>query len=125
MPPDKPKRPVGADRPFPWRCRHCGKIEVRPQTIPYAAEVRHKGRLVSLNIPNLEMPICQVCGERVFTEDVDRQIDQALQLHLNDDPFDSEEIEKAREEIKRNGGLTTAEAIAHLEKVAREAKGSS
>jgi hypothetical protein len=35
-------------------------------------------------------------------------------------PVDPAEIERAREDYRLHGGMTTAEAIAHLEKVARE-----
>jgi DNA-binding transcriptional regulator YiaG len=76
------KRPVGADRPFPWRCRHCGKKEVVMTTTCYDAEVRHDGRLYTFAIPDLDMPVCQACGEKVFTEKVDGQINSALRSHL-------------------------------------------
>jgi hypothetical protein len=38
---------------------------------------------------------------------------------------DEEELKQAREEVKTQGGYTTAEAIAYLEKVAGDAKGGS
>jgi hypothetical protein len=68
------KRPVVGERPFPWRCRHCGKSEVVMATIRYDAEVRHDGRLYTFTVDQLEIPVCQACGERVFTEEVDDQI---------------------------------------------------
>jgi len=49
----------------------------------YAAEVRHDGRLHKFTIPDLDLPVCQACGERVFTEDVDAQFNDALRAHLN------------------------------------------
>ena len=76
------KRPFGATEPFPWRCRCCGENQVVPATIEYTAEVRHDGRLHTFAIPRLEIPICQACGEKVFTEDVDRQVNDALRSHL-------------------------------------------
>jgi hypothetical protein len=76
------KHPYGAARPFPWRCRHCGQHEVFPKTIPYTIEVRRDGHLHSLTVPALEIPVCRNCGEKVFTERVDQQIDQALQAQL-------------------------------------------
>jgi hypothetical protein len=75
-----PKR--APERPFPWRCRHCGKQEVEPATIEYEAEVRHDGRLHTFTIPELEIPVCHACGERVFTEKVDSQVNEALRAHL-------------------------------------------
>lgn len=77
------KRPVGADRPFPWRCRHCGKSQVQLAAIRYDAEVRHDGRLYALTVPNLAIPVCQACGEKAFTEKVDDQINNALRAHLH------------------------------------------
>jgi len=49
----------------------------------YAAEVRHDGRLHTFTIPDLELPVCQSCGERVFTDQVDVQVNDALRAHLN------------------------------------------
>lgn len=37
--------------------------------------------------------------------------------------FTDEEIAQARREMRTEGGLTTTQAVAYLEKVAREAKG--
>jgi putative zinc finger/helix-turn-helix YgiT family protein len=78
----EPKRPFAAGRPFPWRCRHCGKDEVVMSTVGYEAEVRHDGRLHTFTIPRLEIPVCRACGEKVFTEKVDDQINAALRAHL-------------------------------------------
>jgi hypothetical protein len=39
--------------------------------------------------------------------------------------FSDEELEQARRELKDEGGLTTAEAIAYLESVARSARGGA
>jgi putative zinc finger/helix-turn-helix YgiT family protein len=77
------KRPFGAERQFPWRCRHCGKNEVVLTTTRYEAEIRHDGRLYTFTIPNLDIPICQACGQRVLTEKVDDQINVALRSHLH------------------------------------------
>lgn len=79
----KAKRPRSGERPFPWRCRHCGKREVALAKTDYAAEVRHDGRLYTFTIPDLELPVCGACGERVFTEKVDAQVNDALRGHLN------------------------------------------
>src|SRR5216684_52873 len=76
------KRPFGADQPFPRRCRHCGKNQVVLTTISYDAEVRHDGRLHTFTVPHLDIPVCQACGEKVFTEKVDDQINEALRSHL-------------------------------------------
>ena len=82
-PAKKTKRAPNADRSFPWRCRHCGKQEVDMATTEYNAEVRHDGRLYTFTISDLELPVCRECGERVFTEKVDAQVNDALRVHLN------------------------------------------
>ena len=51
-------------------------------TTRYDAEVRHDGRLHIFTIPRLELPVCQACGEKVFTEQVDAQVNNALRAHL-------------------------------------------
>lgn len=81
--PDKAiKKAPDMERPFPWRCRHCGKQEVVMTSTEYQAEVRHDGRLYRFTIPNLEIPVCQACSARVFTEAVDAQVNDALRNHL-------------------------------------------
>jgi hypothetical protein len=79
----QPKRPANADRPFPWHCRHCGQDQVFMTAIRYDADVRHDGRVYAVTIPDLQLPICKVCGEKVFTENVDDQIFTALRTHLH------------------------------------------
>ena len=51
-------------------------------TCEYHAEVRHDGRLHTFVIPQIEIPACRACGERVFTGEVDRQVSDALRRHL-------------------------------------------
>ena len=70
-------------RPFPWRCFNCLKEEVYPATTPYAADVKHDGRLHHIEIPELTIPKCRACGEVVFNYDADDQIMAALRSHLN------------------------------------------
>src|SRR5262245_20116803 len=79
----EPKRPLAAQRPFPWRCRHCGKPRVVMTTVTYDAEVRHDGRVYTFTVPHLSIPVCQACGAKVFTEKVDEQITAALRSHLH------------------------------------------
>jgi len=76
------KRPHAADRPFPWRCRHCGTKEVAMTTTEYTVDVQHDGRLYTLTVPDLNIPACGACGEKVFSEQVDRQVNEALRAHL-------------------------------------------
>jgi DNA-binding transcriptional regulator YiaG len=99
---------VGAERPFPWRCRHCGKDQVHLQAISYDAEVRHDGRLHQFTIARLEAPVCRNCRKMVVTEAVDDQINAALraQLHL----LTPAEIEAALMRV----GMTQKEAAERL-----------
>lgn len=87
MPPDSTsrsgRRPFVEAAPFPWRCRHCGETRVVPAVCDFPAEVRHDGRLHSFLVPHLEAPTCQACGEKVFTEQVDTLILDALRIYLN------------------------------------------
>ena len=76
------KQPRDATQAFPWRCNQCGNRAVEMAIIEYAAEVRHDGRLHAFTMPNLQVPVCRACGEKVFTDDVDRQVNDALRLHL-------------------------------------------
>jgi len=48
----------------------------------YDAEIRHDGRLYTFTVPRLDMPVCQACGQKVFTEQVDEQLNAALRSHL-------------------------------------------
>ena len=73
---------VTKQKPFPWRCPSCGLKEVRPSVAPYAAEVKHDGRVHEVAIDRLEIPTCQSCGEKVFSKHVDDQISQALRRQL-------------------------------------------
>lgn len=77
------KRPVHAERPFPWRCRHCGKTQVVMTTVSHDAEVRHDGRLYAFTVPRLQIPVCTACGKKVFTEKADEQVSAALRAHLH------------------------------------------
>lgn len=107
-PAEKPKRPVGAERPFPWRCRKCGKLEVVMDTQRYDAEVRHDGRVCAFTIPKLSIPVCQACGAKVFTEKVDDQINAGLRAHLR--LLTPEEIRAGLDRI----GMTQKEAAERL-----------
>lgn len=77
------KRHPAADRPFPWHCRQCRQESVIPARIDYACEINFDGQLVTVTTRDLEIPICSNCGEKVFTENVDDQINIALRSQLN------------------------------------------
>lgn len=101
-------RPVGAVRPFPWRCPRCGKDEVVMVTVAYDAEIRHDGRLYTFTIPHLNVPSCRACGEKIFTSQVDELINEALRSHLH--LLTPDEMRSALERIN----LTQKEAADRL-----------
>src|SRR3990172_191672 len=76
------KKPRDAERPFPWRCRRCGEIKVVPTQTDYPLEVGYDGRLISFVAHGIDIPTCQDCGEKVFTGEVDHQINRELYAHL-------------------------------------------
>jgi putative zinc finger/helix-turn-helix YgiT family protein len=80
--PTAKKTKPNLERSFPMRCRRCGQQQVYLATVKYNASVRHDGRLHSFTIPKLLVPTCKSCGEKVFTEDVDAQVNNALRSHL-------------------------------------------
>jgi len=85
MPPEESKRekkPRNAERPFPWRCRQCQQETVVPTRIDYPARINYDGRIVSFLAKDISIPICQNCGDKRFTLDVDDQINAALCAHL-------------------------------------------
>lgn len=83
MPLKQQKKTIGAKRQFPLKCHHCYEQKVELATINYDAEVRYENQLHQFNIPKLDIPICQACGEKVFTEKVDAQVNIALRAYLN------------------------------------------
>ncbi len=75
---EKMHRPGWGKRPFPWRCPNCRQKEVYRSPYPYEAEVKHDGRLYKLSLPDLQAPQCRACGEILFDDDVDEQVNEAL-----------------------------------------------
>src|SRR5258705_9862553 len=67
-----------ASKPFPWRCPNCLEEAVYLQTIPYVAEMKHDGRSYTVEVPDLQMPVCRSCGEQVISDRVDDQLRLAL-----------------------------------------------
>jgi hypothetical protein len=65
-------------KPFPWRCPECGKKEVRPAIVAHTSEIRHDGRLYTVDVPKLRVPRCKACGELIFDNEADDQIAKAF-----------------------------------------------
>ncbi len=80
MPPKNPKTPRA--RPFPWPCPDCFTRTVVPTVIDYTAKVKHDGVVYELQVPALEVPQCQTCGQTVITTAVDDCVNDALRTRL-------------------------------------------
>ena len=52
------------------------------ETMPYVANLKHDGRVYRIDIPELKIPKCRVCGEITFSNNTDDQITAALRSHL-------------------------------------------
>lgn len=83
---------------FPWRCPECGKKEVRRATRRHVSQVKHDGRLYTVEVPRLRVPRCRACGELVFDNLADEQIAAALRAHLG--LLSAEQIRTNREQLR-------------------------
>lgn len=72
------KKPICANKPFPWFCRKCGHRAVHLGKIEYDAAVSSGGELILFKVKDLDIPICDDCGTKVFTEAVVDQINDAF-----------------------------------------------
>ena len=85
------------DRPFPWKCPACLQREVYPHQLDYTTTIKHDGLLVDLHLPTFEVPKCRVCGELLFNDLADQQINVAIRSHLQ--LLSPEEIRQHREAL--------------------------
>ncbi len=89
--------PHPQDKPFPWRCPECGKKTVHPATVPHTSQIKHDGRLYTVEIRKLRIPQCGACGELVFDNGADEQIARALREQLA--LLSGDQIRKNREDL--------------------------
>lgn len=73
----------GKNKPFPWDCYRCGQREVYRDIVPYSLQVNYEDALHTLDLPRLETPRCRACGEIVFDNCVDAQINAAQRTLLD------------------------------------------
>ncbi len=82
--------------------------------------------------PSLRARLHNLDGELEFCDETGRTLGHYLRAdryrelvydRARTEFNDEKELERAREEMRTTKGLTTAEAIAHLESVARKARG--
>lgn len=96
------------EKPFPWQCPKCLKRSVLPDKIDFSIEVRYEGRLHTISLKELRVPVCSSCSERVFTSEEDDAVRIAVrqQLHV----LTPEQIEAAIEKL----GLRQRDLAARL-----------
>ncbi len=85
------------DRPFPWRCPECGKKDVWRRAVRHVSEIRHDGRVYTVEVPRLHVPRCRSCGELVFDNVADAEIAAALREQLG--LLSTEQIRGNREKL--------------------------
>lgn len=71
-------------RAYPWKCRACSAWAVRPDVVPYSLDMRYGGVLHRVTIDALNIPTCYECGEKVFTVEVDEQLQKALEEMIDE-----------------------------------------
>lgn len=71
-------------------------------------QIKHDGRLYTVEIPRLRVPRCAACGELVLENDADEQIAQALREQIG--LLSGEQIRANREEL----GLSQRNLAEHL-----------
>lgn len=100
-------------RPFPWKCRNCGKQAVSPVVVDYHSELEHDGRAYSIMVPQLTLLECADCHNRNIP---DESLEKVLQeLRHQAGLLLPEEIRERR----KNLGLTQEQLASHL-RVAKE-----
>lgn len=70
------------EKPFPWRCAKCGSREVFPVSQRYEFNASYDGRSYQFAVDRLEIPTCRSCGERVFSKNVNEEIDRTIRVEL-------------------------------------------
>jgi putative zinc finger/helix-turn-helix YgiT family protein len=66
-------------------------------TLPHTSQIKHDGRLYTVEIPALRVPRCSSCGELVFDNAADEQIARALREQLG--LLSGDQIRKNREDL--------------------------
>jgi putative zinc finger/helix-turn-helix YgiT family protein len=100
-------------RPYPWKCRSCGKQEVRPAIVDYSTEMEHDGRSYSLTVPNLTILECANCHNRNLPDEAFARV--VGELRAKADLLTPEMIRAERKRL-----ALTQEMLANLLGVAKE-----
>lgn len=100
-------------RPYPWKCRECGKQTLKPVVVDYSTEMEHDGRLYTFTVPNLEILECEDCHNRILPDAAFKAVVDRLRAEAG--LLTPEEIRTKR---KRLG--FTQEQLANYLRVAKE-----
>jgi putative zinc finger/helix-turn-helix YgiT family protein len=65
-------------RPYPWKCRSCGKQTLSPAVVDYSTSLEHDGRSYDFVIPELELLECTSCGQRVLPDGAQERVYDGL-----------------------------------------------
>src|SRR5947207_2927314 len=87
-------------RVYSPKCSNCRQRMMALTSMPYSVKVNHDGREYAVDIPSLTVPKCSNCGNVVFDEEANRQIDLAFRRKAK--LFTPDEIREKREAL----GLT-------------------
>jgi len=109
-------------RPFPWRCPACMMDEVVPSCVPYQIDIKHDGVLHAVSLPNLKVPRCRSCGELLFDDAADEQINVALRELLQ--LLSPEQIRAGRVQLVFDQQQLANDLGTRLETIARCEDGS-
>ncbi|HMC65351.1 MAG TPA: hypothetical protein VKI65_10475 [Gemmataceae bacterium] len=71
-----------AGRPFPWWCPNCRKKAVYRATMPYRLSILHDGQHHEVEVPELGVPRCAECGELVFDNQADDDINRVFRSQI-------------------------------------------
>ena len=71
-----------SDKQFPWYCHLCNKYEIIPQITNLDYNTQHKGKRYSFTVYDINIPTCQKCGYKVFTDEVENQMDVTFNKHV-------------------------------------------
>jgi putative zinc finger/helix-turn-helix YgiT family protein len=62
----------------PRKCPKCHERRLNEVTEQYESTREHDGRAYAIAIPDLEMLVCEACGNRIIPEDSDDRLSDAL-----------------------------------------------
>lgn len=68
-------------KPYPWKCRKCGQVAVRPSVVSYTATIAHDGKDYTFPVQSLKAPKCAACGQVFPDAEANRAISEAFRAH--------------------------------------------